>query len=176
MLLPGLMADVPAYTVKVHAKFPAAGACADGRQVQRGDRARASAARPSERQARTDQSESPDMTLPALASEPIENAEPSEPAEPIDRIDPAEPIDKMEPVEPMLRIDPLDPMLRIDPLPPRLVRMRTLSQQGTGPVTRSPDSPESADHGSAGRLWEPPRACRLDRLDRRTGGLRSISS
>ena len=161
MLLPGLMADVPAYTVKVHAKFPAAGACADGRQVQRGDRARASAARPSERQARTDQSESPDMTLPALASEPIENAEPSEP------------IDKMEPVEPMLRIDPLDPMLRIDPLPPRLVRMRTLSQQGTGPVTRSPDG---AEHGSAGRLWEPPRACRLDRLYRPTGGLRSISS
>ena len=73
------------------------------------------------------------MTHPALASEPIDNAEPSEPAEPIDRIDPAEPIDKIEPAEPMLRIDPLEPMLRIDPLPPRLVRMRTLSQQGTGP-------------------------------------------
>ena len=92
-------------------------------------------------------SESPDMTLAALASEPTENAEASEPAEPTDRIEPAEPIDKMEPVEPMLRIDPLDPMLRIDPLPPRLVPMRTLSQYGHSPGQSRP--------GMGGRSGDP---------------------
>jgi hypothetical protein len=55
---------------------------------------------------------------PALAAEPIENAEAMEPTEPTDKIDPAEPMDRMEPAEPIDRIDPVEPMLRMDPADP----------------------------------------------------------
>ena len=89
---------------------------------------------PADRQARTDQRESPDKIEPALAAEPIEKAEATEPTEPIERIEPAEPTDKIEPAEPMDRIEPLDPMLRSEPAePPRcgassVFSMRAFSQ------------------------------------------------
>lgn len=89
---------------------------------------------PADRQARTDQRESPDKIEPALAAEKTEKAEPTEPTEPIERIEPAEPMDKIEPAEPMDRIDPLDPMLSSEPAEPperdapSVVSMRALLQ------------------------------------------------
>jgi hypothetical protein len=97
-----------------------------------------------DRQARTDQRDSPDKTEPALANEPTESTEASEPADPIDRIEPADPIDRIEPADPMDRMDPLEPMLRIDPAEPIsrrerfLLRIGPFSHQVRGPPGQPP--------------------------------------
>ena len=87
-----------------------------------------------DRQARTDQLDSPDRMEPWLTKEPIDSSEENEPTDPIDRIEPADPIERIDPADPMDRMDPLEPMLRIDPAEPLArcavspVRMRPFSQ------------------------------------------------
>ena len=93
-------------------------ALAGGRPYAGRDRGR-------DRQASTDQPDSPERTEPALANEHTERTEANEPADPIDSTDPADPIDRIDPVDPMDKIDPLEPMLRTEPDEPVSDRART---------------------------------------------------
>ena len=98
-----------------------------------------------DRQARTDQRDSPDRTETALANEPTESTEASEPADPIDRIEPADPIERIDPADPIDKMDPLEPMLRIDPADPvgrrerSLLRIGPFSQLGPAAAQVAPD-------------------------------------
>jgi hypothetical protein len=91
-----------------------------------------------DRQARTDQVDSPDRMEPWLANEQTDTSEANEPTEPTDRIEPADPMDKIDPADPMDRMDPLEPMLRIDPAEPEPepVSRRVLSLVRMGPFSQ----------------------------------------
>jgi hypothetical protein len=87
-----------------------------------------------DRQARTDQLDSPDRMEPWLANEQTDTSEANEPTDPTDRIEPADPIERMDPADPMDRMDPLEPMLRIDPAEP--ASRRVLSPVRMGPFSQ----------------------------------------
>ena len=87
-----------------------------------------------DRQASTDQLDSPDRMEPWLANEQTDTSEANDPTDPTDRIEPADPIERMDPAEPMDRIDPLEPILRIDPEEP--VSRRVLCPVRMGPFSQ----------------------------------------
>jgi hypothetical protein len=58
-----------------------------------------------ERQDMIDRSETADMRLAKLATEPTENADRNDPTLPIDKADPTEPMDRTDPREPMEKIE-----------------------------------------------------------------------
>lgn len=67
------------------------------------------------RQASTEQVETAERTLTALANDPMEPMDATEPTEPMDATDPTDPIEATDPIDPMDATDPRDPKEAMEP-------------------------------------------------------------